>query len=200
MALRSRRDFLRVTVGIPAGLLLSAGGGAAAQAPVRPTPACPDPPGPTPRQTAGPFFRPSSPRRTSFLEPGVSGTRIVVAGAVLFTDCQPVPRALVDVWHADEAGHYDNAGDKLRGHQFTDDHGRYRLQTIMPGFYAGRTRHVHVKVQAPGQPGLTTQLYFPDEPGNRADSLFNPDLVMQVRDGEEGKLASFDFILRKDRT
>jgi len=122
--------------------------------------------------------------------------RIVVAGVVLSTSCQPVPRALIDVWHADSNGAYDNAGYRLRGHQFTDDQGRYRLETIVPGNYVGRTRHFHVRVQAPNRPVLTTQLYFPGEAGNGRDPIFNRDLVMRVQDAAGGKVATFDFVLR----
>src|ERR671923_286173 len=73
------------------------------------------------------------------------------------------------------------AGFPLRGHQFTDDAGRYRLETVVPGLYPGRTRHIHVKVQAPNQPVLTTQLYFPGEARNAADGIFNQALLMQVQ-------------------
>ena len=118
------------------------------------TAACKD--HPTLEQTEGPYFKPDSPLRASLLEPGMAGTKIVVTGMVLSTSCQPVARALLDVWHADDRGGYDNAGFRLRGHQFTDDQGRYRLETIVPGVYVGRTRHFHVKVQAPNRPGLTT--------------------------------------------
>jgi protocatechuate 3,4-dioxygenase beta subunit len=52
---------------------------------------------------------------------------------------------------------------------FTDGEGRYRFRTILPALYPGRTRHYHVKVQAPERPVLTTQLYLPDEPTNRRD-------------------------------
>ncbi len=71
------------------------------------------------------------------------------------------PRALVDLWHADECGEYDNSGFRYRGHVFTDAQGRYRFRTIVPAIYSGRTRHYHVKVQAPRGRVLTTQLYFP---------------------------------------
>jgi protocatechuate 3,4-dioxygenase beta subunit len=50
-------------------------------------------------------------------------------------------------------------------------------------------------VQAPTQPVLTTQLYFPGESANQRDFIFNPDLVMQVHNVEGGKLAIFDFVL-----
>ena len=65
----------------------------------------------------------------------------------------------------------------------------------MPGLYPGRTRHLHVKVQAPNQPVLTTQLYFPDEPRNRADGIFHPALVMAMQAGADVQLASFNFVL-----
>jgi protocatechuate 3,4-dioxygenase beta subunit len=125
----------------------------------------------------------------------MGGTRIVVTGSVLSTDCRPIPGALLDFWQADDRGEYDNAGFRLRAHQFTDEQGRYRLETIVPGPYPGRTRHIHVRVQAPNHPVLTTQLYFPDEPGNRGDGLFRPELIVGVREGEIPTVATFDFVL-----
>jgi hypothetical protein len=160
-----------------------------------PTPECGDDDEPTPAETEGPFFKPRSPQRTSLLEPGIPGTRVVLTGRVYSRDCRPLPGVLVDFWHADGDGEYDNVGFKLRGHQLTDAAGRYRLETVVPGLYPGRTRHFHVKVQAPHRPVLTTQLYFPGEPRNRKDFLFRPDLLMTVRDGLEGKQARFHFML-----
>ena len=107
-----------------------------------------------------------------------------------------MPRALVDVWHADEFGEYDNRGFRYRGHLFTDAEGRYRFRTIMPALYPGRTRHYHVKVQAPARPVLTTQLYFPaDEAANRRDGLFRQALLMRVAEAGDGLAARFDFVL-----
>ena len=99
--------------------------------------------------------------------------------------CDPAPNALLDFWHCDDAGVYDNEGYRLRGHQFTDDDGRFTLETIVPGVYPGRTRHIHVKVQAAVGPVLTTQLYFPDEPGNERDGIFDPLLVMDIEPASE---------------
>ncbi len=160
-----------------------------------PTPECPDADDVTPRQTSGPFYTPDSPQRNSLLEPGMKGTPIAVTGFVLTTDCKPVAHALLDFWHADDDGEYDNVGYKLRGHQFTDDHGRYRLETIVPGVYPGRTRHIHVRVQAPDQRPLTTQLYFPGERANDRDGIFDPLLLMKVMDAGDAKEGSFDFVL-----
>jgi protocatechuate 3,4-dioxygenase beta subunit len=144
----------------------------------------------TPRQTEGPFFKPQSPKRTSLVD-GKAAT-LIVTGQVLSTDCKPVVDALLDFWHADEQGEYDNQGFHYRGHQFTDAQGRYRLETIVPAEYPGRARHIHVKVQAPKGRVLTTQLYFPNEPGNRRDGIFRPDLVMQMNDKKQG---AFDFVV-----
>ena len=65
----------------------------------------------------------------------------------------------------------------------------------MPANYQGRTRHIHVKVQAAGGPVLTTQLYFPDEPANDSDDLFVAETVMDVRDGADGQEAGFTFVV-----
>jgi protocatechuate 3,4-dioxygenase beta subunit len=162
---------------------------------LQPTPACEDGDEPTLAQTEGPYFTPNSPERASLLEASIVGTRIVLTGTVLSTGCAPVARALLDFWHADDSGAYDNVGYRLRGHQFSDDQGRYSLETVVPGLYPGRTRHFHVKVQAPDQPVLTTQLYFPDEPDNDGDGIFRPELLMDVRDADDGKAALFDFVL-----
>lgn len=160
-----------------------------------PTPACGDDDDVTPAQTEGPYYTPDTPERTSLLEPGMVGTRMVVTGYVLTTNCQPVAQALIDFWHANDAGEYDNVGYTLRGHQFTDAEGRYTLETIVPGLYPGRTRHFHVKVQAPNQPILTTQLYFPGEAQNAGDGLFSSELLMEVQDVVDGKLGTFNFVL-----
>ncbi len=165
-----------------------------------PTPACGDDDDlpPTRPQTAGPFYTPGSPERASFLEPGVVGTRLSLSGYVYTTDCRPVAGALLDFWHADDAGVYDNEGFRLRGHQFASPDGHWALETILPGLYPGRTRHIHVRVQAPNQPVLTTQLYFPGEPENESDRIFHPDLLMDVRDADnpdDGKIGFFTFVL-----
>jgi protocatechuate 3,4-dioxygenase beta subunit len=194
----TRRRLLQLGLALPVPLVLAACSGddevAQSTTALAPTPACDDGDELTPEQTEGPFFTPDSPERKSLLEPGVEGTALVVAGTVLATDCTPIAGALLDFWHADAAGEYDNEGVRLRGHQFGDAQGRYRLETIEPGLYTGRTRHIHVKAQAPEGMVLTTQLYFPEEAGNASDSIFDPALVMNMT--EPGN-ARFDFVLSR---
>ena len=145
----------------------------------------------TPRQTEGPFFKTDTPRRISLIE-GKATQRLVLEGQVLSPQCKPVPNALLDFWHADEQGAYDNKGFRYRGHQYTDAQGRYRLETIVPAEYPGRTRHIHVKAQAQGRRVLTTQIYFPDDPANARDFLYKPELAMKLpRRGQ----ATFDFVI-----
>ena len=159
-----------------------------------PTPACGDDDDePTLAQTEGPFFTPNSPERASLLEAGIEGAALVVSGFVLATDCRPVAGALIDFWQCDNDGVYDNEGYRLRGHQFAANDGSYRLETILPGLYTGRTRHIHVKVQAPDNPVLTTQLYFPNEPDNASDGIFNDALVMDMDAARTA--GTFNFVL-----
>lgn len=165
---------------------------------VRPTPACGDASAQaTPPQTAGPFYTPDSPRRTSLVEAGERGPRLLLTGRVVTMDCRPVRGALLDVWHCDATGRYDNAGFRYRGHLFADAAGRYRLETIVPGLYPGRTRHIHMRVQAPGGRPLTTQLYFPGEPGNAGDGLWQRALEIALAAPATGQpqAGRFDFVL-----
>lgn len=143
-------------------------------------------------ETEGPFFKPQSPQRITLIEPGSRAPRLVVSGRVLMRDCQPIKGVLLDFWHADEKGNYDNRGFRYRGHQFTDADGRYRLETIVPAIYPGRTRHIHVKVQPAGGRVLTTQLYFPNEAQNARDDLFDSALAMRMPDAGQGV---FDFVV-----
>jgi protocatechuate 3,4-dioxygenase beta subunit len=84
---------------------------------------------------------------------------------------------------------------RYRGHPSTDSDGSYRFHTILPALYPGRTRHYHIKVQAPERPILTTQLYFPDEPANRRDGLFRRELVMRIAEAPDNLTAHFDLVL-----
>jgi protocatechuate 3,4-dioxygenase beta subunit len=196
---------LAALTGRGAGIVLSQsaeGTAAADSTPVlAPTPACGDADDleTTIEQTEGPYFTPDSPERTSLWEEGMAGTPLLLTGYVYATNCQPVAKALIDFWQADDAGVYDNEGYTMRGHQFTDEDGRYELETIVPGLYPGRTRHIHVKVQAPDQPVLTTQLYFPETPENDEDGIFDESLLVDIAEtDEEGQQAYFTFVLDVD--
>jgi protocatechuate 3,4-dioxygenase beta subunit len=169
--------------------------GSLAQAPLAATPECRDSDEVTLRQTEGPYFKPSSPQRVELIEVGMAGQPIELVGFVLSRACKPLPGALLDFWQADDKGQYDNSGFRLRGHQFSDAEGRYRLRSIVPGAYVGRTRHIHVKVQPSGGRLLTTQLYFPGEPKNRSDGLFRRELLLRTTKNAGLLAGRFDFVL-----
>lgn len=125
----------------------------------------------------------------------MAGVALLLTGRVLYTNCRPVERALLDFWQADGDGEYDNDGFRLRGHQFSARGGRYRLETVVPGEYSTRTPHVHLKVQARELSPLTTQLYLPGEPANERDGLFDPALLVRARPVGAGLRAAFDIVL-----
>jgi len=160
-----------------------------------PTPSCHDGDEPTARQTEGPFFKPKSPERSDLREPGARGRPVELSGFVLTRSCRPLLGAVVDLWHADEKGEYDNTSFRYRGHVITGPDGALRFRTILPAVYTGRTRHYHVKVQAPGSRLLTTQLYFPNEPANTRDGLFQRELLIRVAEAGDGLAGQFDFVL-----
>ncbi|MBK8008092.1 MAG: intradiol ring-cleavage dioxygenase [Rhizobiales bacterium] len=194
MARHSRRDILIGSGLTLAGFALPSNLALAQGAELPPTPECRDAHDVTPRQTEGPFYTPNVPERASLREPGMKGVAVALGGLVLTRGCKPVANAVVDLWQADDAGKDDNKGFRLRGFVRKDAQGHYAFQTIQPGLYPGRTRHYHVKVQAPGARLLTTQLYFPDEPGNSRDFLFRKELLIRTAKAADGLAARFDFV------
>jgi len=135
----------------------------------------------TPEQIEGPFYLDQARIREDISEgkPGVP-LRLVLHVLDASASCAPIPRAAVDVWQCDALGiysgyegaaiaprHVDPVDDKtfLRGTQVTDPTGGVRFRTIYPGWYLGRTPHVHLKLRV-GAKAATTQLYFPDEVTN----------------------------------
>jgi protocatechuate 3,4-dioxygenase beta subunit len=160
------------------------------------TPQIADADDPTPPLTEGPYFKPRSPLRRSIVPRGAGGTALTLTGRVLTTSGRPVAHALLDFWQADGRGVYDNSGFRFRGHQFTDAQGRYKLLTVVPGIYPGRTKHIHVKAQRPRGSVLTTQLFFPGVARNRTDSIFTTEcLVQNWRVVKGRRLGRFDFVL-----
>lgn len=210
----------------------------------------------TPPEVEGPFFKPQSPDRSDLATTVGEGLPLVLTGRVLDACGRPVAGALLDIWQADAAGAYDNRGFVLRGHQFTDAGGDYRLRTVAPRWYTMamgglpphdglgrtgpphfgpppfspppgppgskgerlarlgpsrgppggglRTPHIHIKLQAPGGPLLTTQLFLPGDlilygrklqPLNLQDGLFRPDLVIQTVAASVGVQGRFDFLI-----
>jgi len=151
---------------------------------------------PTAEIEEGPYYRAGSPERTALYEAGIPGEKLTLTGYVFDVGGKPVPHAWLDFWQANGKGEYDNSGYRLRGHQYADENGRYRLETVVPAGYANRTPHIHVKVRArENSPVLTVQIFLPGLSSNRSDFLYRDDLQLQMKDTAHGKEATFNFRL-----
>ncbi len=108
--------------------------------------------------------------------PGKQGASLLVAlRLVEARSCEPISGAFLDIWHPDAAGQYsgyprpgdhgtDTSGETfLRGTQITDANGLVEFETIYPGWYPGRTVHIHFKAYADERSFVASQLYFPDD-------------------------------------
>lgn len=148
----------------------------------------------------GPFYKPGAPIRSVLLESGMKGTPLTITGRVLDTHGRPLRGALLDIWHADATGAYDNQGYHLRGRLHTDENGRYLLRTVKPAAYGAptdkRPAHIHVKASFERGPILTTQLYFKGDPWNRQDPGVRPSLIMSPHREADGLKAQFDFVIK----
>ena len=119
----------------------------------------------------GPFYTSNAPtiqnnQLANINEPGV---RIIISGQVYNLECSEViPNTEIDIWHANNAGEYDNIGYNLRGKTITNSQGFYIFESIKPGLYLNgstyRPSHIHFKITPPGFNTLITQLYFQGDP------------------------------------
>jgi protocatechuate 3,4-dioxygenase beta subunit len=127
----------------------------------------------TAEETAGPFYFEVDRVRSDIRE-GHDGAplRLGVRVRDLAQGCDPIPNAVVDVWHCDATGSYSEPGETyLRGLQVTNSDGIAEFTTIYPGWYPGRTVHIHAKVHLDKRTVLTTQFYFDDDFTDRVFSL-----------------------------
>jgi len=145
--------------------------------------------------TEGPYYTSNTPERAVLYEEGMPGTKLIVTGYVYDTNCQPVANAWLDFWQANANGNYDNSGYTLRGHQFTDENGRYELITVVPGIYPGRTEHIHFKVQAPNGKVITSQLFFPGVSQNESDGIYDDSLLLAIQETSDSLLGQYNFIV-----
>jgi catechol 1,2-dioxygenase len=176
----------------------------------------------------GPYYVPGAPESvgeaTLPMRHDEPGTPLLFQGQVASVGGAPLAGAKVEIWHADADGFYSQfAPDlpewNLRGSVVTDADGSFRIHTLEPapyqiptdgscgkliaaaGWHAWRPAHLHLKVSAPGQQLVTTQLYFPGDPHNEDDiaSAVKPELLLDVQPAEsgEGNQVTYDFVLDK---
>ena len=127
----------------------------------------------TPRDQLGPFYKSAAPQQAELCASGSGGKeRLIVTGHVLgLPDCKPLAGALVEVWQADA---------------------RYAFNTILPGEYPGRPRHIHYRISHKGYATLVTQLYFARERGIPERLVVTP-----ARNEKSVALATFDITLAR---
>jgi protocatechuate 3,4-dioxygenase beta subunit len=126
-----------------------------------------------PSATVGPYYFDANQLRQDITEGRPGTPMVLVVGLVDVATCTPIPNAVVDVWHTDAGGLYSGYNQPggntvgmefMRGIQFTDANGEAAFATVFPGWYPGRTTHIHFKVrfqQASQTASVVSQLFFP---------------------------------------
>ena len=144
--------------------------------------------------TEGPYYKANPPQNATLRTAGVAGTALTLTGYVVSKSCQPIANARLDFWQADGNGNYDNSGYTLRGWQLTDANGAYRLETVIPGLYPGRTEHIHFKVTANGKT-YTSQLFFPGVSQNEGDSIYSAQMLVKLNTTTSPLTGTFTFVV-----
>lgn len=160
---------------------------------------------PTASNIEGPFYSLNAPERKDFRQWGDEGVEVTISGRVVNGDCTvPLSGAIVEFWHADPNGDYDNESEQMRyrGAIRVDQSGTYQLETLLPGRYLNGTQyrphHIHVKVwDADGNERLTTQLYFEGDEYLDCDGFGNTSLIMPFEGTLDSELVAtnIDFIV-----
>jgi protocatechuate 3,4-dioxygenase beta subunit len=199
-AVLTRRKVLTAVAGIGvAGLVLGINGraGAEEQAGHAGAKACIL----TPEATEGPFYFDPKLVRSDITEGKQGAPLLLTLQIVQAKDCAPLQNARVDVWHADGLGLYSGYARQetgsakgetfLRGTQFTGTEGEVHFDTIYPGWYPGRTPHIHFKAFVGDRNVITGQLYFPDPITEHVYATTPP---YRERKAERDTFNSDDFI------
>jgi|SRR5207302_1354069 len=144
---------------------------------------------PTSGQEMGPFYpiqhladEDADLTRVRGLSGVAKGMPMNVVARVLDMKGNPVRGAHIEIWQANDGGRYRHPGDignkipidpNFQGYAVlrSDGEGQFRFRTIRPGLYGDRTRHIHFDVRSANEQ-LITQMYFPGEPRNATDGLF----------------------------
>lgn len=190
---------------------------------------CEDRPGTTPATLPGPFYRsdaPDLPLGANLCRNG-DGRPLAVQGRVTDLSGAPVAGALVEVWHANAEGRYENQDPdnqpehNLRGRFACDAEGRFHFRTIRPGGYAlpddgpvgqlarrlglslDRPAHIHFAVTAPGHRRLVTAIFDGSDPAIGRDALFavKPGLIGTIHSEGTAFALTVSLVLdREDQT
>lgn len=159
----------------------------------------------TPETTEGPYYFDPALVRADITEGTQAGVATTVRLQVVDAACRPIEGARVDIWHCNALGHYSGYGNQtggvdargetfLRGTQVADARGMVEFETIYPGWYPGRTTHIHFKVFLDERSALTGQIFFPDA---LSDSIYRNAAPYAERGPERAVLNGNDGIARR---
>src|SRR6185503_11221495 len=155
----------------------------------------------------GPYYVPGAPQRTVIASADEPGTRLFLSGRINSSHCDfGVGGVIVDVWQANNVGCYsisqtcpDEDPWNLRGQMLTDANGNWAVETILPGYYPGRCRHIHWRFVPIGGPLLVTQLYFAGDPQVPNDPYASrPEAaarIIPLTQGADGLHGTLDLVL-----
>ncbi len=162
----------------------------------------------------GPFYTENPPmiEGNQLAGPNEAGQKMIISGRIHNLECNEfIPNTVIDVWHANDAGQYDNQGYNLRGYTTSNDQGFYLFETIKPGKYLNgntfRPSHIHIKITPPGFNELTTQIYFEGDtsiPGDPAASKTSgiydaTNRIITLNEDMDGTLhGTFDVVIDGD--
>ena len=157
----------------------------------------------------GPFYRPNAPTKQDITCNDLEGQRVTLKGRVFGSDCTtPLKNSLVEIWHANTKGEYDNESEKFhqRAQWFTNSDGEYSFTTILPGKYKNgklyRPAHIHYRVSEENSKELISQIYFQGDPHIEKDPWASDSkaehrtLPIVMEDIKGGLVVNFDIYLR----
>ncbi|SVC55749.1 uncharacterized protein METZ01_LOCUS308603, partial [marine metagenome] len=157
----------------------------------------------------GPYFVEGAPLRTVIAHSDEPGQRLFVSGRILQNDCEtPISGAMLELWHANDAGCYSinlecNTGNpgndefNLRGKMFSNENGQYAFETILPGYYANRPKHIHIKITTPDGEVLISQIYFDSDPLCDTDPWCQDaeDRILSLNEDSNGLHGLLDIVM-----
>jgi catechol 1,2-dioxygenase len=166
---------------------------------------------PTTTDILGPFYRPGAPFRTDLIQTGTKAPVLHFSGTVFAKDGKtPLSKTLVEIWHCNEDGIYDNTSDAYvyRAAYKTAKDGKYHFKTILPvpynvGGSVVRPAHIHMRISGNTQQDLVTQVYFKgDEHIPKDESASDPRSLNRILESSTNKanekMVKFDIVLKDE--
>tara|TARA_B100000029_G_C17309309_1_gene863759 strand:+ start:88 stop:858 length:771 start_codon:yes stop_codon:yes gene_type:complete len=157
----------------------------------------------------GPYYFENAPYRNIIAHEDEPGLRLFISGKIKQNNCENViSGSLIEIWQANDEGCYgivedcdtgnpDNDYFNLRGAFFSDESGDYIFESILPGYYGNRPRHIHIKVTTPNEEVLISQLYFENDPYCENDTWCQDadDRIITLEENDSVLFGELDLIM-----